>query len=388
MEWVWRDDICWWNTECYNLGVKVIYDEKTLTIKCPRCGGTETLPEEWWRDRQTLRRTLYEYMPGKYLFKNLPSEEIASLFIRKLSKKRWINYLAHDYVLAKLRRDPDAQNRMKEAMRAMALKMEYDVEECMTMFPMLDDLEKSCDHVPYMIFDIARENFRVEGWRKREDEIVREGHERGLYAKRTREGELYSRESRLWGGPTGGYESALRGMYFVFRANGDRVACWVTRELLRKVDYMIHGDGQTFRDIELDPFPDGLIEDVLNGREDTRDVRELTVQWFLDLAEDEISNEDYLTSSGAADDAVLAVATRLGWKTVPDPCPNSDYVRELAERLRDPEVLRLYEAATNFYDLTEVERMDAARTLLARVKGILAVLPSDREKEKIAKYVS
>jgi len=380
MEWIWRHDQCW-NAGCND--AKLTYDEKTRTIRCPECGEARTLSEEEWNDRQTLRRMLYDYMPGQYLFKNLSSEEIASQFLRKLEKMIWIHYVAHDYVLAKLKRDLEAQNRMKEAVRLMALKMDYDVEECMTLFPMVNDLEKSCDHVPYMIFDIARENFRVEGWRRREDETLHEGDERAGSRSR-QEYDLHHQEWWFWDS----YEEALRRIYFFYRSDGDRVACWVTRELLRKVHYMIYGDGETFLDIEMDQFPDGLIEDVINGREDTRDLRELTAQLYLDLAEEEVSNKNYLNGSMAADDAVLAVATRLGWKTVPKPFPDLDYVQELASYLKDLHILQLYGAANNFHDLTDEERIDAARTLVDRVKGVLAVLPSNREKEKVASYVS
>jgi len=382
MEWVWRSDICWWNAECYNSGVKVVYGEKTRTIKCPKCGGAETYSEEGWSDKQTLRRTLYDYMPGQYLFKNLSSEEIVNQFLRKLEKMSWIHYVAHDYVLAKMRRDLKAQDKMKGAVRLMALKMDYDVEECMRMFPIVDDPEKSCDHVPQIIFGIVKENFRVEGWRRREDETLHEAEE--WCHPGTRQWSLRHREWWFWDD----YKSALRSMYFAFRADGDRVACWVTRDVLRGVDYMMHGDGETYIDIEMDPFPDGLIEDVINGREDSRDLQELTVQWYLEQAEEEVSDEDYLDESMAADDAVLALATRLGWKTVPDPFPDLDYVQELAGRLRQPEIPRLYGAAKNYHELTDEERVNAARALVDRAKGILAVLPSNREKEKVARYVS
>ena len=380
MEWVWRYDQCW-NSGCND--ARLIYDEKTRTIRCPKCGEARTLSEEKWNDRQTLRKMLYDYMPGQYLFKNLSSVEIASLFLRKLEKMRWTHYVAHDYVLAKLKRDLEAQNRMKEAVRLMALNMDYDVEECMTLFPMIEDLEKSCDHIPYMIFDNARENFRVEGWRRREDETLHEGDER-VGSRSRQEYDLHHEEWWFWDS----YEEALRRIYFVYRANKDRVACWVTRELLRKVHYMIYGNEKPFLDIEMDPFPDGLIENILNGRKDTRDLQELTIQWYLDLAEKEINDKDNLSSSGAADDAILAVATKLGWKTVPNPFPKLDYVQELAVRLKDPEILQLYRAATNFNDLTDEDRMDAARMLVARVKGILAVQPSNKEKEKVTRYVS
>jgi len=330
-----------------------------------------------------LRRMLYDYMPGQYLFKNLSSEEVASLFLRKLEKMRWIHYVAHDYVLAKLKRDLEAQNRMKEAVRLMALKMDYDVKECMTLFPMVDDLEKSCDHVPYMIFDIARENFRVEGWRRREDETLREAEE--WCEPGTREWSLYHREWWFWFN----YEGELHGVYYIFRAEGDRVACWVMRELLRKIHYMKWGTAKAaFLDVEIDPFLEGLIKDVLKGREDISDLQELTVHWYLDLAEEEISNKDYWPTTEAADDAVLALATKLGWKTVPPPIVRLDYVQELAEKLRDPEITRLYEVATNLFGVTDEERMNIAKLLVDRVKGILTVLPSKREEKKIARLVS
>jgi len=379
MEWIWRYDQCW-NAGCND--AKLIYDEKTRTIKCLKCGEARTLSEEEWNDLQTLRKMLYEYMPGQYLFKNLSSEEVASQFLRKLEKMRWIYYVAHDYVLAKLKLDLDTESRMKEAVRLMSLKMDYDEEECMTMFPMIDDLEKSCDHIPYMMFDISKEIFRVEGWRRHEDETLNEAREWLQYG--TKEGELWHREWLSWFN----YEEALRRMYFIFRANWDRVACWITRELLRKVNYMIYGDRETFLDIEMDPFLDGLIEDVLNGREDIRNLQELTVQWYIDLAKEEISNKDYWPTSESADDAVLALATRLGWKTVPPPILRLDYVQEIAEKLMDPEIPRLYEMATDLYGLTDEERIEAARTLVARVEGTLTVLPSNSEKEKLARYDS
>ena len=104
MEWVYRDDMCW-RAECYHLKTQVVYDEKTRTRKCPRCGEIEKYSEEEWKDLQSLRGMLYDYMPGKYLFKDLSSEQISDFFLRKIDKREWTLYLAHDYVLAKMRRD-------------------------------------------------------------------------------------------------------------------------------------------------------------------------------------------------------------------------------------------------------------------------------------------
>jgi hypothetical protein len=104
----------------------------------------------------------------------------------------------------------------------------------------------------------------------------------------------------------------------------------------------------------------------------------LTVQWYLELADEEISNKDYWPTSDAADDAVLALITKLGWKTVPPPIVRINYVQELAEKLRDPEFTHLYEVATDIYDITDEERMKIARALVNRVKEILTVLPSNR----------
>ena len=161
------------------------------------------------------------------------------------------------------------------------------------------------------------------------------------------------------------------------------------RELLRKIHYMKWGTAKAaFLDVEIDPFLEGLIKDVLKGREDISDLQELTVHWYLDLAEEEISNKDYWPTTEAADDAVLALATKLGWKTVPPPIVRLDYVQELAEKLRDPEITRLYEVATNLFGVTDEERMNIAKLLVDRVKGILTVLPSKREEKKIARLVS
>ena len=156
------------------------------------------------------------------------------------------------------------------------------------------------------------------------------------------------------------------------------------KEILRKVHFTIYGNGETFLDIEMDPFLEGLIEDVLHGREDARDLQKLTVQWYLEQAEEEVINKDYWSTSEAADDAVLALATRLGWKTVPPPILRLDFVRELAKKLGDPEIPRLYEVATDLYGLPDEERAKVSEKLLDRIKRILSVLPSNGEKEKIA----
>jgi hypothetical protein len=399
----------WWRPVwCDGCGVEMVYDEGDGMLHCPKCdyvayafeADIEDLVE---RDiHKPVREALQRYKPGEFLFKGITAEEIADLFRKKTDKYAWTSMVAHDYLLAKLRKKGYVLSKMKEAMRLAALKTDHDLNQCLSLFPMLEsDLKKWSALIPQTLFKLIRESLKVDGWRTREDETIHEGNAiRFLNLSPSDAGDLYRTEDQRWWE----LEYKTHQMYFVARKRGDRVSCWVIKNLLRHgVNYEHFGNTEStgYIPIDVDPYPDNLIEDFLNGRDEDVDIQATTVQLHLNAVEyykgelgkclakgdyDVVANP----CSDMAEEAVFAVATQLGWETLNPSVRARNYAKELSEKLGDPEINRLYEVATDF-DLEDYEeQVEATKTLVDRLKGVLSALqPASHDAEKkFSRYIS
>lgn len=399
----------WWKPVwCDKCGVEMVYDENDHMLHCPKCDNIAYAFEADIEDQverdiyKPVKEALQKYKPGEFLFKGVTAEEIADLFLKKLDEHTWTSMVAHDYLLAKLKKKDYVMSKMKEAMRLTALKMDHDLSQCLTLFPMLEsDLKKWSALIPQTLFKLIRESLKVDGWRTREDETIYEGNEvRFLNDSPSDVGDLYRTEDQRWWE----LEYKMHQMYFEARKGGDRVSCWVIKNLLRYgVNFEHFGNTEStgYIPIDVDPYSDGLIEDFLNGRDEDVDIQAMTVQLHLNTVEYYtkelekcLANEAYdvvaSPCSHMAEDAVFAVAAKLGWGTLNSSVKARDYAEDLSKKLGDLEIKRLYEIATDF-DMEDYKaQVEATKTLVDRLKGMLSALPSTSRdaKKKVSKYIS
>jgi len=386
-EWVWRGDLCGPLSnegKCYGLNVRLVEDEKTRTVRCPRCGCVRTFDEDEWKERQALKHVLYRYMPGKYFFRDLPAEGVFRMYMREVSHEDWVWLVGHDYELAKIRGDEATQRRIRDAVKLLVEKMDYNPEFWFDFLAMFDEMSlQKMLHVPLTIVTMAKKKFM----------------------------EIYGSEERALSRlhlPLGGYTDTLHDIYYYHRWRGDRAACWVTREVMRIIHAEHHGkkdsEYHTGRlDLEIDPFLDGFEEDVINGKERKFDLREITVQWHLREAEAWLTGyrkegtDVYWgkNARGVIDYGFRALAARLGYNTL-YPVDRrfsaldseSPDVARVVEDIGDRELLELYRAVEEYcpnYDWQEP--LSLAEKFLKKVKKILVNLQPKEGEEKVA-YIS
>ncbi len=248
-DWIYTED---WCSFCDKIYIRLEYDDKTRTTKCPKCGHIETYTEEDWKILQAERYVCYQYMPGKYYFPELlTAEDIFRKYIRELNHEDWCSWLIHDYVLGRMRNNKTIQDKLREAAKITIEKMDYDPKPWNKLFEKMDAHDtKIFEQVPQILYEMVEKKFQ---------EVV---------SKRELQELLDC------------YSDTIASAYSYSRWKGDRVACWVTREVNRLCeDEIKKKDEKLFDDYDYDPFLDDFITDVLTGRKREFDLQETYIQW-------------------------------------------------------------------------------------------------------------
>jgi len=348
---------------------------------CPKCGRKEEVPPHIWERMMLVWDVLRKYPPGQYLFRGKSLDEIVDLYLRELPEKEWFEWIMHDYVLAKFRHDEEKQKFYKRVVKEMARRMGYSQKWALGAFEMFEDIRKSADYAAWKIYNIAKQRLKVDGWRRSEDETVHDAPRQRILTKE--ESVKNYEEFERW------YEyfRGLMNIYNDYWWRKDRVGCWLTRTVLAYVSREIYGtfDAGWY---ELDP----LLEDeeaIIEGREETRDIIGLYVEDQLRTAE-EMYRRRNVSPEGISRLAILALAAKLGFD-VRDPhiilseSTKWDFIREVSERVGDPEILELYKKTSISWPTEDYE---AARKLLTKVEGMIKVLPSRKTVERANTYIS
>lgn len=357
-EWIDSED---WCSLCGKKYVKLEYDDKTHTTKCPQCGHIEVYSEDDWKILQTQRYVYYQYMPGKYYFGNLPTDKVFGKYIRELSHEDWCSWLIHDYVLARMRGDKAVQDRMREAAKLAVEKMSYDCKPWDKLFEKMDATDAEIFlQVPQIIYEMAEKKFR---------EVI----------PKEKISDIFS-----------GYVDTLASVYSYSRWMGDKVACWVSREVIEI--YETESDSSEFFSdyYGCDPFLEGFEEDTLAGKKSNVDLRELYVEWQLKLAETFLQQSKALV---AVWDAYYALTAKLGINTIWPPTKviefDSQTVESVAKLIGDMELFRLYDMATDLNSIDEAKACWYAKNFIEKVKALLPTVVSvEQEMEKSSAYVS
>ena len=358
-EWTDSED---WCSLCGKLYVKLEYDDETHATKCLQCGHTESYSEDDWKVLQVQRYVYYQYMPGKYYFESLSVEDIFRKYIRELNHEDWCSWLIHDYVLARMRANKAVQERMREPAKLAVEKMSYDRKPWDKLFEKMDATDAEIfKQVPQIIYEMAEKKFR---------EAVSEEKTRNIFS---------------------GYSNVLASMYSYNRWKGDRVACWVTREVDRICNEEHGTSDESFLDYyDYDPLLEGFTEDVLAGRKKEFDLRETYVQWQLKLAEKFLQRSNALV---AIWDAYYALAAKLGIHATWPPTKVIEFdmqtVQNVAKTVGDITLAELYDEATDLNSVDAPKACWYAKNFIEKVKELLPKLVStDEETEKSTAYVS
>lgn len=358
-EWTDSED---WCSLCGKLYVKLEYDDKTRTAKCPHCGHTETYGEDEWKSLQVQRYVYYQYMPGVYHFRDLSVENIFRKYVRELNHEDWCSWLIHDYVLARMRGDNAVQDRIREAAKLAVEKMSLDSKPWTKLFEKMDAPDAEIfKQVPQIIYEMAEKKFR---------ETIPEDKMQDVF---------------------GGYTSVLATVYSYNRWRGNRVACWVAREVDKICDEEQGTSEESFLDYyDYDPFLEGFTEDVLAGRKKEFDLRETYIQWQLKLAEKFLQRSNALV---AVWDAYYALTAKLGIHATWPPTKIIEFGRQsvesVAKAIGDMQLLELYGYAIDLNSVDEAKACWYAKNFIEKVKELLPkVVTADQETEKSSAYVS
>jgi hypothetical protein len=336
---------------------KLVFDDQTKTTKCSQCGHVETYDDKVWKVIQTQRYVSYQYMPGKYFFNNLSKEEIFQKYIRELNHNIWSSWLMHDYLLAQMRGDKTVQDKLVETAKLIVKKMSYDPQPWKTFFEKLDESNPEIFYqVPQTIHEAAVKKLQEAASKEDLPNIMR------------------------------GYVATLTRTYRYSRWKGDRVACWIAREIINLCD--IESESLAFYSefFGCDPLLDGFPEDIITGKKCEIDIKNSYIQWELKLADIYLQQSRALVAVRAAYNALTA---KLGIHALWPPTKILSFdvntVKKVSEIVNDPELFRFYDLATDLDAIDTAKASYYARYFIETVKKMLPNVSSvEQELEKQA----
>jgi len=357
-DWIYTED---WCSFCDKIYIRLEYDDKTRTTKCPKCGHIETYSEEDWKILQAERYVCYQYMPGKYYFgEPLTAEDIFRKYIRELNHEDWCSWLIHDYVLGRMRNNKTIQDKLREAAKITIEKMDYDPKPWNKLFEKMDAHDaKIFEQVPQIIYEMVEKKFQeVTPKEKIQDEFKY-------------------------------YSDILANAYSYNRWKGDRVACWVTREVDKICNEENDVINESFFDYyDHDPFLEEFVLDVLEGRKKEVNLQESYIQWQLKLADKFLKNSNALV---AVWDAYFALGFKLGthdiWPLTKVADFDADTVEKVTEVIGEPALFTFYDKATEFNSVDKKKACYYAKSFIDKVREILPNIGSSTQEKRLT-YVS
>jgi hypothetical protein len=358
---VWTDSSDWC-CHCNKEKNKLVFDDQAKTTQCVQCGHVKTYPDQVWKAMQAQRYVSYQYMPGKYYFANLSKEEIFQKYLREYNHNDWSSWLIHDYVLAKMKSDKTVQDKLLETAKLVVEKMNYDSTTWKTLFEKMDAKDPEIFHqIPQTICEFAQKKFQKVTQNKEElYDIIR------------------------------GYLVTLTSIYSYSRWKGDRVACWVTSEIIKLCDVESESIDFYTELFDCDPLLEGFQDDLISGKNRKIDANESYIQWELGLADKYLQQSSALVAVQAA---YSALGAKLGIHAIWPPTKVLPFdvttVEKVTNLVNDPELFRFYDLATDLNSIDAPKACYYAKYFIEKVKKILPnITPFEQEWEKQAAYIS
>jgi len=286
----------------------------------------------WWdkEHEEYVRKVLEQQPPGAYLMSAASAKEAMDKYF-KMEKNRWQSMFMHDYFLALLRKDEDMKSLLREAYGKLAEAFDWPEKEPWTRIEEnpLDFASDAAD----ALFDFYAEKLRVEGWRSRVDEAVKEAKDR-LLKEPSPIGDKYRAEYGRWIALKRIIHEELEGE---LRLN-DRVAYWEAMEIEALVRSVI-------REItlRLSTYMESIVIEIVEGK--GTDYQWDTAMWYLHKAWMEREEHADFKGYGSFDNEellVMAIMAADGVEPTGDEEKQRKYLEDVAVRLNMPELINLY----------------------------------------------
>ena len=356
---VWSDPSDWC-CHCSKEKNKLVFDDQTKTTKCAQCEHVETYTDIVWRVMQAQRYALYQYLPGKYFFDHLSKEEIFQKYLRELNHNDWASWIMHDYLLARMRNEKVVQNKLIEITKQVVEKMSYDPKPWKTFFEKLDAPDPEIfQQVPQTIYEFVETKFQETTPNKDINSILE------------------------------GYATTLTSIYCYSRSKGDKVACWISSEILKLCDtdeYSIDFYTTLFG---CDPLLENFQDDLIAEKKREININDSFIQWQLNLADKFLQQSKALGAVQAAYDALTA---KLGIHAIWPPTKTISFdantVKKVCEIVNDNELFRFYDLATDLDAIDAAKACYYAKHFIDSVKKMLPNVTSiEQELEKQFAYI-
>ena len=362
-EWIfniWTDNRDWC-TQCNQKNNKLLFDDQTKTTTCTQCKHTQTYTDKDWKNLQTQRHITYQYMPGKYFFNNLSGDEIFKKYLREYNHVEWSSWLIHDYILAKMKDDKTTQEKLLEIAKVTVEKMNYDPKTWTTLFEKMDTKDKEIFYqVPQITYEAAK--------KKIQETTPKEEHHSIMEA----------------------YLSNIVDIYFYNRWKGDRVACWVTNEIIKLCDTESNLVEIYTELFSCDPLIETFQEDILTAKKHTINLTDSYIQWQLRLSDKYLSQSKAFVAVQAAYEALGA---KLGIHAIWPPTKVLPFdiqtVKRVSAIVNDPELFRFYDLSTELDAVDNAKACYYAKHFIEKIKEILPKVTSiEQEQAKQGAYIT
>jgi hypothetical protein len=357
---VWTDSVDWCN-QCNKEKNKLAFDDQTKTTRCIQCDHVEIYEDIDWQVLQAKRYVSNRYMPGKYFFNNLSTDEIFKKYLREINHNDWSSWLIHDYVLAKMKKDKPTQEKLTETAKLIVNKMNYDTKPWKTLFEKMDAPDPEIFYqVPQIICEQAQKKITEAAPKENLQAIMQS------------------------------YARTLNSIYRYSRWKGDRITCWIAREVIQICDIENYSKEFYTKYFSYDPILENFQTDILAGKTPIFDLKETYIQWELRLADNYLAESRAFIGVWAA---YYALTAKLGIHALWPPTKTLDIdiktVKKVTQIVNDPELFRLYDLATELNAIDAKKACWYAKHFIQKVRDLLPKITSiETELAKTAAYIT
>jgi hypothetical protein len=285
----------------------------------------------WWdkEHEEYVRKVLEEQPPGAYLMSVASAKEAMDKYF-KMEKTRWQSMFMHDYFSALLRKDEDMKSLLREAYGKLAEAFDWPEKEPWTRIEEnpLDFASDAAD----ALFDFYAEKLRVEGWRSRVDEAVKEAKDRFL-KEPSPIGDKFRAEYGRWVALKRIIHEELEGKLRL----KDRVGYLFALEIETSARSVIRNT------IRFPTYIENIIKEILDETE--TDYWWDMAMWHLHKAWAEFEEHKAVKDYGSYDNEellIMAIMAADGVEPTEDEEKQRKYLEEIAARLNMPELVSLY----------------------------------------------
>jgi hypothetical protein len=285
----------------------------------------------WWdkEHEEYVRKVLEQQPPGAYLMNVASAKEAMDKYF-KTEKNRWQSMFMHDYFLALLRKDEDMKSLLREAYGKLAEAFDWPEKEPWARIEEnpLDFASDAAD----ALFDFYAEKLRVEGWRSRVDETVKEAKDR-LLKEPSPIGDKYRTEYGRWVA----FKRILHDEFEQELRLKDRVSYWEAMEVEGRARAM------TRNAVHVSGYLENVVLEMLEGREVDRRLDD--AMWYVHRALVEYEEHKIARCYGSYDNEellIMAIMAADGVEPTEDEDKQRKYLEEVARRLNMPELINTY----------------------------------------------